>query len=77
MYLNGFDFRLECQLTNISALVVVPNKYFIRRIPRILSTTYNRDQIAAEEHLNDPYPAVGKGSPHGLSERFDIEYSES
>lgn len=57
--------------------VTVRDTHFIGWVAGITSTTHQRQQVAAEQHLHNAYASVAEDSPERFSERIDIVDAES
>jgi hypothetical protein len=56
--LDRFDLGSERELTNAPVLVVVPDHHLVRRVARVVPAADQGEDVAAEEHLDNPNPAV-------------------
>lgn len=67
---DGFDVGAEGQLADTPALVVIPDHHLVRRILRLRTTSDERKDVAAEEHLNnaDSTAVDGGGGVEGAAE---------
>lgn len=59
---HGAHLRLEAQLADALALVVVPDHHFVRGVLRRAAAADEREDVAAEEHLGHRHAAVGEAA---------------
>lgn len=50
----------QARLADAAVLVVVPDHDLVGRVARVAAAADEGEDVAAEEHLDDPNPAVGK-----------------
>ena len=48
------------QRTNTAVLVVIPHHDLVRRVARVAPAAHQCQDVASEEHLHDPDPAIGE-----------------
>ena len=46
--------------TNTAVLVVIPHHDLVRRVARVAPAAHQCQDVASEEHLHDPDPAIGE-----------------
>uniref|UniRef100_A0A0A9E8J4 Uncharacterized protein n=1 Tax=Arundo donax TaxID=35708 RepID=A0A0A9E8J4_ARUDO len=71
------DIRAKGELSNATALVIIPDHHLVRRVLHIGATAYKSKDVATEQHLDNPKPATFKIPPESFLERVAVEDPES
>lgn len=75
--LHRTNLRPKRKLTDASALVIIPDQYFGRRVPRVRSTANKRQDVAPEKHLYNLKTTVLQVAPERFFERLAVVYAET
>ena len=74
---HGPDLDAEGELADAPALVVVPDHHLVRGVSRRSPAAHEREDVAAEEHLDLPDPAAVEAPAEGFLEWVAVVDAEA